>query len=179
MKKLIITFFLVLFLVGCACSIKGGAKESVVIFLEQYKSLDKDLIDDMDNYVNGENLNEEQKKQYREIFLKQYKDLSYEINSETYENDVAVVDVTIEVYDLFEAQEDAENYLLANNAEFLNESGEYDADKFINYKLEYMTNYKKRVKYDITLKVVDKDGMWTVEQPSKEVLDKIHGIYNN
>ena len=133
----------------------------------------------MESYVNGENLNDAQKKEYENIFLKQYRELDYEILGESYENNVAFVDVRISVYDLFQAQEEAEEYLLLNNEEFLNDSGEYDADKFIDYKLKYMYNYNKIIKYDITIKVVDKDGVWVVEQPSNEVLDKIHGIYKN
>ena len=74
MKKFIVILSFIIFLVGCACSVSGGAKESVYIFLEKYKYLDKNLVADIDNYVAGESLNENQKEKFSIAYddLRQY-----------------------------------------------------------------------------------------------------------
>ena len=176
MKKFVVILSLIIFLVGCACSVKGGAKESVYIFLEKYKYLDKSLVTDIDNYVAGETLNESQKEKYKEIFLRQYKDMNYEIKKEEYKNGKAYVSVIVTVYNLYKAQDEAENYLMENENEFLNDKDEYDADKFIDYKLDYMLNYKGKTTEEITLELVKKKGVWVLEQPSIIDLEKIHGM---
>ena len=156
MKKFLVIITLIIFLVGCACSVKGGAKESLYIFLEKYKYLDKSLVEDVDSYVLGESLSEEQKEEYK--------------------NKKAYITVKITVYDLFEAQNETEDYYIEHEDEFLKD-GEYDADKYINYKLEFMKNYTKKVTNEITFVLHEDKNMWVVEQPSSSDLAKIHGMY--
>ncbi len=176
MKKLVLILSLIFFLVGCACSVRGGAKESVYIFLEKYKYLDKDLVEDIDNYVEGEDLNDSQKEKYKEIFLRQYKDMSYTIKKEEYQNNKAYVTVLITVYNLYKAQDEAEDYLNTFEEEFLNEEGEYDADKFIDYKLDYMLKYQEKTTEELQLELVKEKNIWVLQQPSIKELEKIHGM---
>ena len=176
MKKFLVIITLIIFLVGCACSVKGGAKESLYIFLEKYKYLDKSLVEDVDSYVLGESLSEEQKEKYKEIILRQYKDMDYEIVKEEYKNKKAYITVKVTVYDLFEAQNETEDYYIEHEDEFLKD-GEYDADKYINDKLEFMKNYTKKVTNEITFVLHEDKNMWVVEQPSSSDLAKIHGMY--
>ena len=76
MKKVLLILVVGLFLVGCSCS-NNTAKGAVEDFLDQYRNLSASVIEDMDNVIEKEeNLNEEQKDQYRDILRKQYTDLT-------------------------------------------------------------------------------------------------------
>ena len=176
MKKFIVILSFIIFLVGCACSVSGGAKESVYIFLEKYKYLDKNLVKDIDNYVAGESLNENQKEKYKEILKRQYKDMSYEIKKEEYIGNKAYVTINISVYDLYKAQDETENYLKEHESEFLNSDGEYDDDKYIDYKLDFMLSYQEKTTEELKLELTKNKNIWVLEQPSIEELKKIHGM---
>lgn len=178
MKKFVVIITLIIFLVGCACSVKGGAKESVYIFLEKYKYLDKDLVEDIDNYVKEEILTDEQKEEYKNIFIRQYKDMNFTITKEEYKDNKAYVTVNITIYDLYKAQDEAEEYLAEHQNDFLTENGEYDDNKFINYKLDYMKTYNEKITNEVTFTLHEEKGFWIVEQPTTNDLEKIHGIYH-
>ena len=178
MKKFVIMLTLIIFLVGCACSVKGGAKESVYIFLEKYKYLDKDLVEDINTFVRGEVLTEAQKEEYESIFLRQYKDMDFKITKEEYKNNKAYVTVNITVYDLYKAQDETESYLEEHQNDFLTDNEEYDDNKFVNYKLDYMKTYNERITNEVTFTLHEEKGFWVVEQPTANDLEKIHGIYH-
>lgn len=131
----------------------------------------------IDEVVKKENLEDEHKENYREILKKQYRDIEYEIENETYDGDTAKVTVKITVYDLYKANKNSSNYLNDHQDEFLTNEV-YDAAKYLKYKLEELKNMKDRVSYTLVFKVNKKDGKWIVEQPDDEDLEKIHGIYN-
>ena len=119
----------------------------------------------------------EGKETYKEVLKRQYRDLIYTIENEDYDGDTAKVTVKITVYDLYKAQKDASEYLSNHPDEFLTD-GEYDNDLYMDYKLEQMRDMNDTVSYNIVFNVTKTDGKWYVEQPSDEVLEKIHGVYN-
>ena len=84
-----------------------------------------------------------------ESYLKKYKDLAYEILDEEYDGDISYVKVKIKVYDLYQAQVDAKNYLDNNSNEFMT-NGEYDENKYILYKLDKMQDTTNKIEYTIT-----------------------------
>ena len=176
MKKiLLITLFGVL-LVGCSKSTARGAVEA---FLDEYRNLSASIIGDMDDVVDSEeNLNDEQKDKYRDILRKQYTDLTYEVISEDYNDDTALVETKITVYDLGKAQENASKYLNEHSEEFYDESNNYDLSKFLDYKLDLMQKNTDTITYTINFNVEkNEDGIWQVSDVSQSDLEKIHGIY--
>lgn len=175
MKKILLIVVILFSLVGC-----GGktAKSAVESYLMKYRNLDSEVLVDLENIIETENLTRNQEEKYRDILKKQYKDLSYEIIEEEYDNEISYVTVKIEVYDLYKAQSDASSYLTNNPDAFYNENNEYDVNKYIDYKLDKMKNMLDRIEYTVTFTVSKEDDKYYVEQPTDESLEKIHGIYN-
>lgn len=175
MKKIITIFIMLLILTGCGGNTPKGAVDN---YLKKYRNLDSSVLIDLEDIVKKENLNKEQEDKYRDVLKKQYKDLSFEIVEEEYNDNVSYVTVKVSVYDLYKAQSDASKYLSNNPEKFYNDNNEYDNNKFLDYKLEEMKNMTDRVEYNVTFTVTKENDKYIVEQPSEEVLQKIHGIYN-
>ncbi len=176
MKKILPLLLLVLFTLT-ACG-ESNARMATENYLKQYKTLDSEVLVDLEAQVEKENLTEKQKEKYRDILKKQYKDLSYEILEEEYDNEVSYVTVKIEVYDLYKVQDDASIYLENNRDKFNNDKGEYDPEKYMDYKLDKMKDTTDRVEYTIIFTVTKEDDKYVVEQPTEDDLLKIHGVYN-
>ena len=113
-----------LMVVGCSCS-NDKAADAVEAYLNDYKGLNDQVLDDIDELVENENLTDEGKEIYREVLKRQYRDLVYTIENEDYDGDTADVTVKITVYDLYKVQKDASKYLSEHPDEFLTD-GEYD-----------------------------------------------------
>jgi len=175
MKKILLIVIILFSLVGCGGKTAKSAAES---YLMKYRNLDSEVLVDLENIIETENLTRNQEEKYRDILKKQYKDLSYKIIEEEYDNEISYVTVKIEVYDLYKAQSDASSYLNSNPEAFYNENNEYDVNKYIDYKLDKMKNMLDRIEYTVTFTVTKEDDKYYVEQPTEESLEKIHGIYN-
>lgn len=175
MKKFLTIFVILLSLTACGGNTAKGAVDN---YLKKYRNLDSEVLIDLEKIIEKENLTNEQREKYREVLKKQYKDLSFEVIEEEYDNDISYVTVKLSVYDLYKAQSNASTYLLNNMEEFYNENNEYEESMYIDYKLEEMKNMNDKVEYKITFTVVKEDDKYIVEQPSEETLQKIHGIYN-
>lgn len=175
MKKIIVGLFLILLVSGCT---KISARNAVDNYMKKYKTLDSEVLVDLENFVDKENLTNEQKEKYRDILKKQYKDLSYNILEEEYDDELSYVTLKIEVYDLYKVQSDAMVYLENNPQEFYDENNEYDVNKFISYKLDKMKNTTDRIDYTITITVSKEKDKYVVVNPTENDLKKIHGIYN-
>lgn len=177
MKKVIVFLMTLTMVVGCACT-RDKASDAVKEYLDKYNNQHETIIVQLDDLVKSENLTEEQGEKYKDVMTKQYKDLSYKIVEENYNGDEAIVKTKITVYDLYSVQKEAEEYQNNNKNEFIDADGNYDKDKFLNYKLDEMKKTTKTIEYTIDFKVIKKDGVWTLEIVSTESLEKIHGIYN-
>ena len=175
MKKIGLLIIVVLTLIGCGNNTHRSAVEN---YLKKYKNLSSEVLLDMEKIIEKENLNNEQKEKYREILKKQYKDLTYEILEEEYDDEVSYITVKISVYDLYKAQSDALVYLENNKNEFYNELGEYDVDKYIDYRFKRMKDTTTRIDYTIIFTVTKEKDKYEVVQPTENDLKKIHGIYN-
>lgn len=176
MKKIIVILMFLSMLV--ACGIKNKASDAVKEYLNKYNNQQEVVLKELESVIEKEKYTDTQKKVYKEVMIKQYKDLQYKIADENYNGDEATVKVKLTVYDLYNAQKEAEKYKNDNREYFKNQDGNYDASKFLDYKLEQMKKTTKTIDYTIDFKVHKKDGVWTLDTISEESLEKIHGIYN-
>ena len=163
---------------GCGCSPNMSATKTVDRYLDRYRSEDQVILNELDTFIDGENLTSEQKAIYRDVLKKQYRNLKYSITDEKYDGDTANITVKITVYDLYKVQKNAELYMSNNIGEFYDEDGVYDKTLYINYKLDKMKNATDTVDYTLNIKLEKRDGTWFVVQLSDTDLEKIHGVYN-
>jgi len=175
MKKILSLLLLLLLLTGCG---GNNARNAVDSYLKKYRNLSSEVLVDLENTLIKENLTNDQQEKYRDVLKKQYKDLTYEIMEEEYDNEASYVTVKISVYDLYKAQSDASVYLANNPDEFNDDNGIYDNSKYTDYKLDRMKDMTEKVDYTITFTVTKENDKYVVEQPTEIDLQKIHGIYN-
>ncbi len=176
MKKIFVVLIVFSFLVGCD-SINNTPTKRAEELLNKYQTLDKKLLEDLDFVMEENNYTEKQKEKYKEIMKKQYKDLVYIVNSEKINGDVATVKVEIEVYDYSSAIVEANNFFMLNQGTFLDENGQVDKTKYVDYKINLMKDIKERVRFTIEFVVRKKDDKWVLDDISDMDREKIHGIY--
>lgn len=177
MKKIVLFLITLCMVVGCACT-KDKASDAVKEYLNKYNNQHEKVLAELDNVIKDEEFDEDTSEKYKNVMTKQYKDLSYKIVEENYNGEEATVKTKITVYDLYSAQKEAEEYKNNHKNEFMDVDGNYEAKKFLNYKLDQMKKTTKTVEYTIDFKVLKKDGKWVLDTVSTEMLEKIHGIYN-
>lgn len=171
-----ILFLLFLFVLG-GCDGSMTPSSAVSEYLDKYVTLDSSIVSQLNDFVDTEDLTDDQKVLYKEVLRRQYSSLSYEITNEDIVEDNATVTVKIKVYNLAKVQSDASEYLENNPDEFKTSDGEYDRSLFVDYKLNKMKETTDTVEYELDIKVVKDNGLWEVSQLSQDNLNKIHGIY--
>ena len=177
MKKIQLFFITILMLIlTTACSLGSTPTSAVERLFARYNNNDEEIMVELDDYINTSNLTKEQNKKYKEIYLKQFRDLKYEIKEEVIDGDTATVTTQITVYDYFKAENDANNYLTTNSDEFMTE-GVYDESKFTDYKLKELEKVNDTVDYTIDFTLTKVDNEWVVNELTNEQLEKIHGVY--
>ena len=176
MKKIFtLLLLLTIFITGCGKNKKMDTpSDKVRSYLDSYIHLDDnvltnldDMIDDMEYYTS------DQKERYKKIMKNHYENISYEIKSETIEEDQAVVEVEIEVYDY--------NPIINNEydeEDFVDEDGNYDIEKFNDFELDLLDNVDTKTKYTIVFNLTKEDNVWVIDEPNDIVKQKIHGIYS-
>lgn len=174
MKKILTIIISVLLLTGCMSSNTPTAK--VESLLNKYISNDESIVTELRDYLNGNNLDEETTKKYEKVYLKQFKDLTYEVKEEEIDGNEAEVAVQITVYDFYKSEKQSNNYLVEHKEDFLKD-GIYDKSLFELYKLEQLDNTKDRVDYTIEFQLKKIDDEWQIKNLTNEQLQKIHGIY--
>ena len=206
MKKIILPLLIILL---SACTLGGSMspKEKVSEFLDKYKNQDQKILSQLDETINNEYTNSDHRSRYRTLMTNQYKNLEYEIKDEVVEDNNAVVEVEITVYDYSTAIRNSNAYLNSNPNEFMlsnptidmndandettkdtendisiknntnNIMDNYDKDKFISYKLSQMENVSDKVKYTIEFTLTKVNDEWQMDSLSNADIEKIHGIY--
>ncbi len=169
MKKIVLIVVTLLFLVGCRSDLPSDVVKN---YFSLYKNQNEKILAELDELIKNEELTEEQGKIYKEIMMKQYKDLNFDVTAETYNGDEAIITANIEVYDLYKSQKEAENYRNMHREEFK------DYSDYLNYKLDKMKKNTYKTNYTIHFKVIRKEKEWILENIPTEDLEKIHGIYN-
>ena len=163
MKKIVIvTIMFSLFLFGCE-KMMNTPTSKVEDFLSRYQRLDKDVLKELENMVTKEdNMNEEEKKEYKALLEKQYQNLSYKIKKEIIAKDTATVDVEIEVLDYATA---------------ISKTNDNCEENTIECKLKELKNVNNKVKHEITFTLNQEDGVWTIEKLNDNDVKKLHGLY--
>lgn len=178
MKKIIIVIIGMFLLVGCSCSMARGPKKEVEDYLKSYQTLSDDVLLELDSNTGLEEYSNEQKTKYKDILKKQYQDLKYEVIEEVTNGDESTVTAKITVYDLHKVQKDAASYQALNPDKFLDTTGIYDKNMFLDYKLEQMKKVTDTIDYTLSFTLKKTDDNWQINDISDEMLQKIHGIYN-
>lgn len=175
-KKIVfVVILLILGITGCGKNLK--ARDVVSNYLDLYVNLDESVLEQLDLFIKQDGLTTEQEEIYKDILKKEYSNLDYEIIDERYDNDDAYITVSLNVYDLYKVQKEALKYF-NNNTELFMEDGKYNRTKFMDYRLNLMSNVSDKVSYNIVVRTTKNKGKWEVTQLSNESLEKIHGIYN-
>lgn len=177
MKKIKLFFVTILMLIlTTACSLGSTPTSAVERLFASYNNNDEEILVELDDYINTSSLTDEQNKKYKDVYLKQFRDLKYEIKEEVIDGDTATVTTQITVYDYYKAENDVNNYLTSNSDEFMTD-GEYDESKFIDYKLKQLDKVTDTVDYTIDFTLTKVDNDWVVNELTNEQLEKIHGVY--
>lgn len=167
-------------LVGCNAgkTLTNTPTKQVEIFLNKYQTLDKDVLDDLDQVIANEvNFTGEHREKYRDMMTSSYKKLAYQIKDQKIDGDAATVTTEIEVVNYGKILSEANLYLAEHPEEFTLENGEHDAKKFIDYRLDKMKDNKEKVKYTIDFSLTKKNEEWKLDELSESDEQKINGVY--
>lgn len=147
-------------------------------FFNMYIENNKDVMLELDNFIQKQELNNNQKDLYKSIIRNNYTNLKYKILSEKISDKKAVVTANIKVKDLYTIEKDTIKYLGENPADFYTD-GKFNQNKFINYKLEEMKKRTDEVKYNVRLNMIKKSNVWFIKELDDKTLQKIHGTYKH
>lgn len=149
------------------CEINNTPTSKVDELFNKYQMVDDDISLGITNVLDEQNYNEAQRKRYRAILERQYRDLSYEIKEEKVDGDEAVITVEIEVYDYKKA---------ISNLTY--DSSTTSLEEYNNKKLDLLEKAKDKVVYTLDIDLSkDSDGKWKVNALSNANLKKIQGMY--
>ena len=209
MKKRLIylsCILIVIFLSGC--SMDNTPTKKVENFLNNYTSQNDTVLNQLKDMIDSDTMmDENQRNTYSDIMKRQYKDMTYEIKDETINGDNATVTAEIEVYDYYKTNKEAETYYNNNPNEFSNNSDGIvqkasdavkDAvegvkesvenatnntnssdSKYIEYRLNKLTNTKERVKYTVDFSLTKVNNKWKLNDIDDVTRQKIHGLYEH
>lgn len=196
-KKILFLLSLVLFnvfIVGCGMDTDNTPTSVVEGFLGKYQSMDSGVLSQLDKIISDDTtMNDDQKKDYRTLMERQYQNLSYKIKDEEIDDDVATVEVEVEVFDYASSIDTSREYYREHRDEFEsddswngdleNESGEVvggtidDLSSFIDFKIKELKDVTDKTKYDITFYLSKKDGKWVMDDLNDSDREKIHGLF--
>ena len=199
MKKILIALMVIL-LSACTLGAAVTPKQKVSEFLDKYKNQNEDIISQLEETIENDITNTDYKDRYKTLMTNQYKNMEYDIKEEIVEEDNAVVEVEVTVYDYASAIRNANQYLNDNPDEFAKKmeenaddetsednettgdattTNDYDEDKFMDYKITQMENVTDTVKYTIEFTLTKVNGEWQLDELSNSDIEKLHGIYTS
>lgn len=202
MKKIFLALFIII-LSACTLGVATTPKQKVSEFLDKYKNENNNIIEELVDTIKTDIKVADHQERYKTLMIKQYKNMKYEIKDEIIEDNNAVVDAEITVYDYGSAIKKANEYLNSHQDEFNNDTkptvkdendasineksdetdpnaitnSSYDEDKFMEYKISEMEKVNDTVKYTIEFTLTKVNGEWQLDQLSNEDIEKLHGIY--
>ena len=206
MKKFIVAL-MVIFLSACTLGKAVTPRQKVSEFLDKYKNQNTDVVSQLDETIKTDITDQKQRDRYKTLMLNQYKNMEYEIKDEIIEDDNAVVEVEITVYDYASALKNSNTYLNEHLDEFKKDSKQtinevenaadtvkdkvneakdnlttttdYDESKYMDYKLSEMEKVTDKVKYTIEFTLTKTNGEWQLDALSNSDIEKLHGIYTS
>ena len=179
MKK-IITYVscIVAIILLSGCTMDNTPTKKVENFLNNYRTLNETVVGQMNDIVNEDTLmNDEQRTTYKNILKKQYQDLTYKVKDEQIDGDNATVTAEIEVYDFYKVTEESDTYYETNPDEFKDDAGNLVESKYIDYRLNKLTDASEKVKYTIDFTLRKVDDVWVMDEIDDTTRQKIHGLY--
>ena len=180
MKKYVLILLSLIFIVtGCSLGkLDNTPTKQVEKMLKAYQMNDDVIIAQMNATVDNDvTLTTDQKLKYKEILKRQYSDMNYKIKDEVINGDDATVTVQIEVYDYYKSVNDSQNYLASNPDQFVDETGVYSNNMFLDYKFNQMEKAIDKVTYTLEFKVKKIDDKWEVQDLTDADREKLHGLY--
>lgn len=180
MKKFLLLLIVLIGMIattGCSLMSKTPS-DAVTKYLNKYKNNETVVINELNEFLDqDEELDDETKEEYREIYLRQYSNMKYEIKDETINGDTAEVKVQITVFDYYKTNIASGDYFTANQADFIDEDGDVDLTKYIAYKINKLLDTTDTVDYTLNITLQKVDNEWEVNPLSNDDLNKIHGTY--
>ncbi len=179
MKKLILLVSMFIMLCGCnMLDMNNTPKKQVEKFFNSYQTLDKKVLENLNEKVDKEiNLDDKQKDKYRDILKKHYEKLDYEIKDETINGNNATVKVEIQVYDYSQILRQLEEHKVQYPDEFNDSNNNYNDSIFQEYRLNALKDSTDRIKYTLYITLTKIDDKWTVDDITDIDEQKILGIY--
>ena len=182
MRKFLFSVLAFLTLTGCSLNVSdldNTPTKKVEAYLNDYQSLNDGVLEDLDMVIEKEeSFTGDAKDRYKEVMKSNFEDLTYTVKDETVNGDTATVEVEIDVTDFYKVIKASEDYKEQHANEFNDESGNYDDNKYIDYKLKQMENTSDRVKHTIYFTLTkDKNGNWELDDVDESEEEKILGMY--
>lgn len=175
-KYLFFIVISVVLLTGCAF-LGNTPKDEVAKFLNNYKNNSESVVNELEDYLKDQDLDEDTYQDYKELYLRQYSNLKYEIKDQKIDGDNAIVDVQIKVFDYYKTDKLTGDYFTANQADFVDADGDVDFSKYFAYKINKLLDTTDTVDYTLTLNLKKNDDKWEIEPLTNEELKKLHGTY--
>ena len=178
MKKIMGLLLIITLLVGCSINlsdIDNTPTTKVEAYFNNYQTLSKEVLDDLDLVVAKETtLTTTQKQKYRDIIKKHFKNLNYTIKDETVNGDAALVEVEIQVTDFNKVLNDKDT----KKEQDFYEEGQYNIEAYNDYRLDLLSKAKDYVKYTLYINLEqDDNNEWVLKDLSNEDEQKILGMY--
>lgn len=178
MKKILLLIIAVLIFAGCSCSLDDtNPEEAIDTFFEKYRNKDEGIISQLVDTITNEGLLDDQKEDYKSLMEKQYDQFAYLIKDVEINEDNATATIELTVLDYKSAVLKVEQELKNNPEKFNDESGNFSEQKYMDYKIEEMTNVTDTTTHTIEVTLTKEAGMWKVDQLSNEDISKLHGLY--
>ncbi len=178
MKKLMGLFLMIISLFGC--SLSNMPSNEVEKYLENLKNLSDAVIIDVDSRVSEEELTKENKEIYKKALLRQYENMKYNIKNESINGNDATVKVQITVYNYYKVNEMSNIYMNEHLNEFNDMNGFFSNDIYNTFRLGELLKATDTISYELVFNLKkDTNGNWVLENPNREMLEKINGLYIN
>ena len=145
---------------------------------DNYKNLSDEVRKDLEITISNEDLSNINRENYKKALLRVYDNLSYEIIDESIKGDNAEVEARVTVINLAREEKESNDYMLNNPEEFYNLNQEFDNDLYNSYRIEKMLKALDKIDYNIIFNVKKKEGIWTLVEPNRDVIEKLNGLYN-
>lgn len=177
-KKVLVVICAILLFTGCSCAMNDNKpEEAVETFFEKYRAKDDNIITQLKETIENEDLTDDSKDKYQELMEKQYDQFAYVIKDIAEEDNEATVTVELTVLNYRSAILEAEEELKNNPERFNDDEGNFSDKKYMDYKVEKMSEVNDTTTHTIDLYLTKENGMWKVNQLSSDDISKLHGLY--